>query len=66
MMLCLHAPADPYGYHNFIMTFFDDPAGVGNLPWPASWQVRRRRMVHTTRVDAERTAPPCAPPTRSW
>jgi hypothetical protein len=26
----------PYGYHNFIMTFFDTVNG--NLPWPASWQ----------------------------
>lgn len=26
----------PYGYHNFIATFFDTPDQ--NLPWPASWQ----------------------------
>lgn len=26
----------PYGYSNFIATFFDTPA---SLPWPASWQL---------------------------
>jgi len=28
---------EPYGYKNFIMSFYDLPEG--NLPWPASWQL---------------------------